>query len=977
VRDPRTGLSLIDIPKEKTKAFSDLGKEMLLHIFLDVDKVTSKGKYLRRVMFITDQTLFLCEDSGGVARCFQVSQLSEVHVAQDNSNFLGFKVPSEYDMVLRFDKPEQLQDTLNVLKMVYKRMTDKELVVTQPKEIKYTSYKMSKPANFQVTIIPQRTKAHLKKSLENMEKGEFEKIKMIEAVQGELENEHKQHVSGMQKEVESVLGKLDEVTRRMKETQEQAAKHQAELDRMKRRVAEIDGQFGPNGEAPPNKDAKIREMQNVIDSMNQQLLSEQQQRSRLQQLQHFGTFAEFDSPTQLPPAAQSAPPNLVQLLQDQLAARTKELNEIDSRQRDIQFVQEQLRKPGEGSPIPPTRSVAFSPTTLTGQPAGLMSTPIPGVPSTLTPGVPSTPGVMNMAAPTANVTLPTPSTAGPQWNSGQLFDIYEQQMGRVPMNEQDLKVDPYNGLYLVDVPQSMILPFKELNGCVMYMFTFVEQMSKKGPPQKRIVILTDQTMYTCGMDGTILRCVDLRSISEIGMDEGGHIGLRITGKGEYDSFLRMETFAHASDFVTIIGTIHRQLNVQPPMTVNRLGAGKSLNPSDYQLEKPTDWVFQLHTVRPRTALMQKYNEERQRRDKERRNVEATADEYASDVIQSLRSEVRTEYASMVEAEFRQLQLKAQALENNLNDRTQEVALLRQELARHKCYDPTGKPGNRNDVTVWVPTDPLVVDCGLPILHMQLHDTILLTSHSNGFINVWNADTGVLQRTLKEHTARVTCFQYNGIDLFSGSHDTTIRRWNVQTGVCLGMLQPPHKGHVTALQFNTVVLVSGSSDCTLKVWNLVNLKCDKVLRGHKNAVSALAFEEKFLVSAEWGWIFVWDLEFGVVVKALRDDMGGINCVAVYDTKIVVGGNGADVHVWDIHSGEFVPLDGHTDDVMSAAVVDSLIVTSSTDCTIRMWNVVDLHPMGIFHNSFPIEVRGFNLSKTHFAVAESKLVKIFSR
>eukprot|EP00759_Apiculatamorpha_spiralis_P049549 PhF_6_TR44276/c0_g1_i1/m.68222 len=447
--DPRTGLGFVDIPSNRQKAFSDLGKDVLLHIFMDCDKISSKDKPLRRVLFITDQTVFLCEDSGGVARCFQVSQIEKIVTAPDASNYLGVKVPSEYDMILRFDKPEQRQDVINVLKAVYLRMAGKELL-EESKAVKVSDFKMSKPAKFAVTIIPQRTKAHLRKAMENMEKGEYEKLKMVELVQGELENEHKQQVSAVQKEVDNVLGKLDEMNRKMKETQDAFSKQSIELEKYRKRVQEIDGQFGPNGEAPPNKDDKLREMQRMIDTLNQQLQNEQQQRLRLQQLQQLGNFAEVDPanrPPEVPPGA--APPqggtgNIVQLLQDQLAARTRELHELDMRQREIVSLQDDLRR-GDAGSVP--RSLRRD------RPAGEGS-PVPG------------PGVMTPQGGLQGAHQPPPMGGGLPFGMGsnQLFDEYEKQMGIIPMNESEMKVDPFNRLYLSDVPPQMTAQFSELNG---------------------------------------------------------------------------------------------------------------------------------------------------------------------------------------------------------------------------------------------------------------------------------------------------------------------------------------------------------------------------------------------------------------------------------------------------------------------------------------------------------------------------------
>src|SRR5262249_37908349 len=121
--DPRSGLPLIDVPRDRQHAFAHLGSDILLHIFMDVERISSKGKPLRRVLFVTDQTLFVCEETGGVLRSVQVSKIMQVNVATDNSNAVALIVPSEYDIILRLDRRQQRDDMLVVLRAVFRRMT--------------------------------------------------------------------------------------------------------------------------------------------------------------------------------------------------------------------------------------------------------------------------------------------------------------------------------------------------------------------------------------------------------------------------------------------------------------------------------------------------------------------------------------------------------------------------------------------------------------------------------------------------------------------------------------------------------------------------------------------------------------------------------------------------------------------------------------------------------------------------------------
>ena len=70
-------------------------------------------------------------------------------------------------------------------------------------------------------------------------------------------------------------------------------------------------------------------------------------------------------------------------------------------------------------------------------------------------------------------------------------------------------------------------------------------------------------------------------------------------------------------------------------------------------------------------------------------------------------------------------------------------------------------------------------------------------------------------------------------LASGSFDTSIRLWNVQTGQCLNVLQG-HTEAVFAIRFSPDdrTLASGSLDETIKLWDVSTGECLKTLRGDR-------------------------------------------------------------------------------------------------------------------------------------------------
>lgn len=97
--------------------------------------------------------------------------------------------------------------------------------------------------------------------------------------------------------------------------------------------------------------------------------------------------------------------------------------------------------------------------------------------------------------------------------------------------------------------------------------------------------------------------------------------------------------------------------------------------------------------------------------------------------------------------------------------------------------------------------------------------IIASGGSEQPINLWDADTGKLLRTLTEHSGSIytVAFSPDGKTLASGGDDHKIRIWEFQTGKLLETLE--HLGPVQSIGFSAdgQTLVSGSADATVKIW----------------------------------------------------------------------------------------------------------------------------------------------------------------
>jgi WD40 repeat protein len=65
---------------------------------------------------------------------------------------------------------------------------------------------------------------------------------------------------------------------------------------------------------------------------------------------------------------------------------------------------------------------------------------------------------------------------------------------------------------------------------------------------------------------------------------------------------------------------------------------------------------------------------------------------------------------------------------------------------------------------------------------------------------------------------------------SGSLDTSIRVWEVETGACKHTLMG-HQSLTSGMELRNNILVSGNADSTVKVWDIVTGQCLQTLSGN--------------------------------------------------------------------------------------------------------------------------------------------------
>ncbi|MBW4620729.1 MAG: WD40 repeat domain-containing protein [Cyanosarcina radialis HA8281-LM2] len=254
------------------------------------------------------------------------------------------------------------------------------------------------------------------------------------------------------------------------------------------------------------------------------------------------------------------------------------------------------------------------------------------------------------------------------------------------------------------------------------------------------------------------------------------------------------------------------------------------------------------------------------------------------------------------------------------------------------------------------------------------------------IRIWDVSSGRLLKNLLGHTNWVwsVAFSPDGQTLASGCDDSIVRLWDVRTDRCLKRFSG-HSNSLRSVTFNPdgQLLASGSTDQTVRIWDVRTGRCLKILQGHTHWIWAVAFspDGQILVSgSEDKTVKLWDVRTGQCLKTLSGYSNRISSVAFAPqcdlSPLEIPANSRDsansgevspfqqscqgevgnrqdvrllasasddriVRIWDIRSGHYLDLPGHTDAVRAVAFSpNGQILASGSgnhERTIRLWDV----------------------------------------
>ena len=121
---------------------------------------------------------------------------------------------------------------------------------------------------------------------------------------------------------------------------------------------------------------------------------------------------------------------------------------------------------------------------------------------------------------------------------------------------------------------------------------------------------------------------------------------------------------------------------------------------------------------------------------------------------------------------------------------------------------------------------LIVQVNAPLRGVVLQgDFAFLRSLAWNEVQLWDMVRKRIVRKFEGHSLPMTCFRVTQNYLYTASYDQTIRRFDIQTGVC-DIIFVGHQDVITSLTMSSFKVISGSLDGDIRVWNMLNIQDER-------------------------------------------------------------------------------------------------------------------------------------------------------
>ena len=224
------------------------------------------------------------------------------------------------------------------------------------------------------------------------------------------------------------------------------------------------------------------------------------------------------------------------------------------------------------------------------------------------------------------------------------------------------------------------------------------------------------------------------------------------------------------------------------------------------------------------------------------------------------------------------------------------------------------------------------------------DGMFLVSGSHDeTIKLWDVQTGGVVRTFHGHTDWVVSVSISPdcATIASGSIDKTICLWHVQAGDCFCVIDG-FNGHVNSVSFSPTdphLLMSASGDNTVQQWGIDGCQIGPTYHGSHTAFS---LDGAQFVLCQGEDIVVQNSDSrAIVAKFHVANSKTSHCCFSPDGRLVAVAAASTLYIWDTTALDqhlIMTIVGHTSTISSLAFLSpSSLISSSIDQSVKFWQI----------------------------------------